>query len=261
MIGIFDSGLGGLTVARNIRRLLPEHDFFYFGDTARSPYGNKSPKTLIQYSIQGADFLIKNGAKALVIACNSTVSVAFESLMEKTDIPIFDVVSPAVKLAIQVSKKLRFGVIGTRATVESGVYEKKIKEISPDVKVYSRACPLLIPLVEEGWLKKPEARMIVKKCVHPLKVRQIDTLILGCNQYAVLTKIIRTKIGKRVEIIDSSNAVAENLKEFLENHPEIDNLLEKNGRSRFFVSDMTKWAESAAKAIFKGTIHLEHVQL
>ena len=261
MIGIFDSGLGGLTVARNIRRLLPEHDFLYFGDTARSPYGNKSPETLIQYSIQGVDFLIKNGAKALVIACNSTASVAFESLRGKTDIPIFDVVSSAVKLAIQVSRKLRFGVIGTRATVESGVYEKKIKEISPDVKVYSRACPLLIPLVEEGWLKKPETRMIVKKCVHPLKVRQIDTLILGCNQYAVLTKIIRTKIGKRVEIIDPSNAVAENLKEFFENHPEIDNLLEKNGRSRFFVSDVTDHFEAIAKDIYGKNVRLEKIRI
>ena len=214
MIGIFDSGLGGLTVARAIMEQLPGYDIIYLGDTARTPYGPKSPETVIRYAIQNTDFLLGRGAKIIVVACNTASSVATDPLGQQFDVPIFEVVTPAVELSINVSKKSSIGVIGTRATINSGVYERRIKERLSDAKVYSAACPLLVPLVEEGWMKKPETRMIVKKYLHPLKVRQIDTLILGCTHYPLLKKTIQHKIGKRVNIIDSSDAIAEKIKKF-----------------------------------------------
>ena len=193
MIGIFDSGIGGLTVVRAIMDELPGYDLVYFGDTARTPYGTKSRQTVIDYSLQNTEFLIKQGAKMIVMACNTASSVATESLKKNFNLPIYEVITPAVRLALEKTQKSVIGVIGTRATINSGIYEKKIKKQNPNARVYSAACPLLVPLVEEGWLKKPETRMIVKKYLHPLKVRQIDTLILGCTHYPILKSIIQQK--------------------------------------------------------------------
>jgi glutamate racemase len=152
-------------------------------------------------------------------------------------------------------------VIGTRATINSGIYERKIKEQNPDARVFSAACPLLVPLVEEGWLKKPETRMIVKKYLHPLKTRQIDTLILGCTHYPMLESIIQQKIGKRVRVISSSIAVAEQVRSFLSASPAIDQELSKNGKSEFFVSDLTPQFEKTAKFVIRQPINLKHVRI
>ncbi|MBW2012039.1 MAG: glutamate racemase [Deltaproteobacteria bacterium] len=261
MIGIFDSGLGGLTVVRAIMDRLPGYDIIYFGDTARTPYGSKSPETVTRYARQNTDFLLNKGANIIVMACNTASSVATETIINSYDIPIFEVITPAVKLSLKTSKKLHIGIIGTRATITSGIYEKKIKKINPDARVYSAACPLLVPLVEEGWLKKPETRMIVKKYIHPLKVRQIDTLILGCTHYPLLKNIIQQKIGKKVNIIDSSITAAESVKDFIAKNPDIDKILDKKGESRFFVSDITKQFEKTAKVILNQKILLEHVSM
>jgi len=164
-------------------------------------------------------------------------------------------------MSLQTSRKFNIGVIGTRATIKSGIYEKKIKAINPDAKVYSAACPLLVPLVEEGWMQKPETVMIIKKYLHPLKVRQIDTLILGCTHYPLLKKSIQRKIGKRVSVVDSSIAVAAKIKDFLAGHIEVDNLLSRNGKFRLFVSDITDQFEKTAKITLKRNVHLEQVQL
>jgi len=240
---------------------LSGYDIIYFGDTARTPYGNKSPETVVKYALEDTDLLLNKGAELIVMACNTASSIATARVSETYDIPVFEVITPAVELAIKASKTFRIGVIGTRATINSGIYEKKIKEINADAKVYSVACPLLVPLVEEGWLNKPETRMIVKKYLHPLKVRQIDTLILGCTHYPILNRIIQEKIGKRVNIIDSSLAVADRVKSFLNNHSEIEGLLSKKGDTRFFVSDITSQFEKTAKHILKKTVSLEHVQI
>lgn len=261
MIGIFDSGIGGLTVVRSLMEHLPGYDIIYFGDTARTPYGSKSPETLIGYALENTEFLLNRGAKIIVMACNTTSSVAAESLVERFDIPIFEVITPAAEISIKTSRKLRIGVIGTRATIKSGIYEKKIKAMKPEAKVYSAACPLLVPLVEEGWLKKPETAMIIKKYLHPLKVRQIDTLILGCTHYPLLKDKIQKKIGKKVSVIDSSIAVSEKVKDFLENHTEIDNMLTKNGEFRLFVSDVTDQFEKTARTTLKRNVLLEHVKI
>ena len=261
MIGIFDSGIGGLTVVKSLMEELPGYNMIYFGDTARTPYGSKSPETVVRYALENTDFLLKQGAKLIVMACNTASSVAADRVAENYDIPIFEVVTPATEQAVKISNTLTIGVIGTRATVKSGIYEHKIMALKPDAKVYSAACPLLVPLVEEGWMKKPETVMIIKKYLHPLKVRQIDTLILGCTHYPLLKDKIQRKIGKKVHIIDSSIAIAENVKFFLDTHPEVDKQLSKNNAFRLFVSDITEQFEKTARATLKRNVHLEHVEL
>jgi len=261
MIGIFDSGIGGLTVVRAVMDQLPGYDIIYFGDTARTPYGNKSSRTVIDYSLQNTQFLIDQGATLIVMACNTASSVATDTVQARFDLPIYEVITPAVNQSLETSKNMTIGVIGTRATISSGIYENKIHEKAPGARVFSAPCPLLVPLVEEGWLKKPETRMIVKKYLHPLKVRQIDTLILGCTHYPLLKQIIAHKIGKQVSIIDSSMALAREIRAFLNETPQVDSQLAKKGNVDFFVSDITPQFEKTARSVIKHKIDLKHVSL
>nr|HID58333.1 glutamate racemase [Desulfobacterales bacterium] len=261
MIGVFDSGLGGLTVARELIRELPDYSLIYFGDTARSPYGSKSAATVIRYSIANANFLLDRGAQLIVVACNTASSLATSALKERFSVPIFEVISPAVQMVVSNRKSYRVGIIGTRATVNSGVYEQKIRSFRPEIKVLSNACPLLVPLVEEGWIKKPETRRIVKKYLHPLKMRQIDTLILACTHYPLLKDIIQAKIGKRVKIIDSSQAIARDVKKFIEQHPEIKDRLDKRGQYQIYVSDVTEHFQEMADTILKNRVTLKRISI
>lgn len=261
MIGIFDSGLGGLTVVKAVMQQLPGYDLVYFGDTARTPYGPKSASTVTGYAMENTNFLLRKGARIIVVACNSAASVATEKLRAEFDVPIFEVVTPAVEMAVNVSARKHIGIIGTRATINSGVYAQQIQEKSPNAKIYSVACPLLVPLVEEGWLKKPETRMIVKKYLLPLKMRKVDTLILGCTHYPLLKSIIQVKIGKRVAIIDSSIAVADAIKRYLDSNPDVEATLGKNNHSRFFVSDITQHFKSIAQSVLKRSVELTHIAL
>lgn len=248
MIGIFDSGIGGLTVVKKMFEILPDYQILYFGDTARTPYGGRGQEVIKKYAQEDAEFLIKKGAKIIVIACNTVSAVAAEDLKKKLSVPVFEVVTPAVGKAIQVTKNKRIGVIGTRTTINSGIYEKLIQEKDDDLKVFSQAAPLLVPLVEEGWLKKPETKMIIKKYLHPLKLVNIDTLILGCTHYSLLKEIIKNKIGKNRKIVDPGEEVVLKLKEFFKKNPQLEKALAKNSdggvRSaefgcQFFVSDLT----------------------
>ncbi|UCH21049.1 MAG: glutamate racemase [Deltaproteobacteria bacterium] len=257
MIGVFDSGIGGLTVLKALMESIPDYDFIYFGDTARAPYGSKSPKTVITCTLQNIEFLVNLGAKVVVLACHTVASLATDSVSARYDMPIFDVITPAVKHAIKTSRYQRIGIIGTRATTMSAAYEKKIHAENPNAKVYSAACPLLVPLIEESWHKKPETRMIVKKCLHPFKVRQIDTLILGCSYYGLLTRMIRTKIGKRVSLIDPSSCLADVVKAFLARHREVDELLSKNSYLRLILSDLTPQIEKLAGTILQRNVRIE----
>jgi glutamate racemase len=260
MIGIFDSGVGGLTVARAIMQQIPGYDIVYFGDTARTPYGTKSAETVIGYTINNIKFLLSRGAELIVIACNTASSVVTDSLLKQFSVPIFEVITPAVELAVKASKNLNFGIIGTRATITSGIYEKKIIESQPRAKVYSVACPLLVPLVEEGWLDKAETAMIVKKYLQPLKTRQIDTLILGCTHYPLLKKVIQRKIGKRVHLIDSSISAANRVKAFLAANSQIDRRLGRNDHLTLFVSDVTDQFKKIAEMTLKTNITFEGVR-
>jgi glutamate racemase len=261
LIGVFDSGIGGLTVVNALKRYLSGYDILYFGDTARTPYGTKSPETVIHYAIEDAEILLRKGAQMLVVACNTASSIATDVLKERFDVPILEVISPAVKMAVSDPKRTRVGVIGTRATVNSGIYEDKIKAVRPEMKIYSQPCPLLVPLVEEGWLKREETRKIVKKYLHPLKLKQIDILILGCTHYPLLKEIIQTKIGKHVRIIDSSEALSDSVRDFLHHNPHVDSTLGKDGTCRFYVSDVTEQFQRIAKTILKTGVILEHIEL
>ena len=261
MIGIFDSGLGGLTVARAIMDALPGYDIVYFGDTARTPYGAKSASTVEKYAIEDTGLLLDRGAKIIVIACNSASSVATDSIMQRFHVPVFEVITPAVETAVSVSKTGAIGVIGTRATIASGIYEKKIVERRPHARVYSIACPLLVPLVEEGWINKPETAMIIRKYLHPLKTKPIDALILGCTHYPILKKTIERKIRKTVRAIDSATVVAQSVKQHIESHPNTAAMLSTGGETRFFVSDVTDQFKKTAQLILNRNIHLEHISI
>ncbi len=261
MIGVFDSGIGGLTVVRALMKHLPGYDVVYFGDTARTPYGSKSHSTVIRYAIENTEFLISKGAQAVVLACNTASSVAPETLRRTYKIPFLEVISPAAEMAVRSSRTGRIGVIGTRATVASGAYEKIIQQLRPDCRVFSQACPLLVPLVEEGWLTKPETTMIVKKYLRPLKMQQIDTLILGCTHYPLLADLIQIKIGRRVQVIDSSTGVANRLRALIDQNPDIKSPMGRKGRYRFFISDATDQFETIAQSILNTPLELETVSI
>ena len=262
MIGIFDSGLGGMTVTRAIEQLCPGFPLLYFGDLVRTPYGSKSKEVLLECACRNTDFLLEQGATIIVIACNSASSRATDILRERYQVPIIDVIAPAVTAAVSRSTGGRIGVIGTRATINSGIYPQRIKEQKPGFSVASQACPLLVPLVEEGWLDRRETKMIVRKYLHPLKNSQIDTLILGCTHYPLLKSVIRPRVGKRVAIIDSSVETALFLKQYLAAHPPLrQRLCQPGARSRFFVSDLPAQTANLANKIFDRPVTLEKVHV
>jgi len=260
MIGIFDSGVGGMTVAHAIEQNCPEQHFVYFGDLARTPYGSKSPETIRRYARENIKFLLAKGAKLIIIACNSAASVAAEEMRKEFSQPIFDVIGPAVakvgQLASDFGSPGRIGVIGTRATVKSGIYAREINKISPDLTVSSEACPLLVPLVEEGWLNHRETKMVLRRYLRPLKIKQVNALVLGCTHYPLLTPLIQPRIGKRVQIIDSSVEVAASLQRYLRQNPINGKNRPSNRDSEFYVSDITAAAQATASRIFGRQIDL-----
>lgn len=257
MIGILDSGLGGLTVVNAVRKQLPGYDIIYFGDTARTPYGSKSAETIARYTLEGADFLVDRGATVLVVACSTASSAGIDQLKKKYNLPVFEVITPAVESALARTVKGYIGIIGTRATVDSGIYQQMILKKMPHANVYSAPCPLIVPLIEEGWTKRPETRMIIKKYLLPLKTRQIDTLILGCSHYPLLKDIIQQKAGRKVNVIDTSSTLASEIKNSLDPHTEIGKELTKNSHIRFFVSDITEQCHRIAEFILRRKVRLE----
>lgn len=261
MIGIFDSGVGGLTAVREIFKKLPDYQIVYFGDTARTPYGTKSKETIIRYAREDAKFLLDKGAKIIIIACNTASAVASSVLREEFKVPIFEVIGPAIERAVAVTKNKKVGVIGTRATIGSGVYEELIKKNNIEIQVTSQACPLLVPLVEECWLDKPETKRIVKKYLQPLKNKQIDTLILGCTHYPALKNIIQSRVGRRVKLVDSAEEVVSELKNFLASHKEVAGNLARGGEHRFYVSDLTPQVPRIAEKLLGQRVRLEKVEV
>jgi glutamate racemase len=256
MIGILDSGIGGLVLARVLSDLT-DYDIVFFGDTARGPYVNNSPPVIRSFALEGARFLVEKGASLILVACHDISSTDTIAIKERFPINLFDSVTPSVELSLKFSRFLRIGVIGTQTTIGSGIYEKKIKAIKPEAKIYSSACPLLLPIIEEGWFKKPETSMIVKKYIQPLKVRQIDTLIAACSYYSPLCETIRRKAGKRIKVIDSSIVFADYFFNFLKSHSDFERKLSQKGCTRFFVSDINDYIEKTAKRLFRKNLKLE----
>lgn len=236
-IGVFDSGLGGLTVVRELRRKLPHERIVYFGDIARLPYGIKSEKQIRDFSRENTEFLLRRNIKALVVACNSSSSAAYWFLKSRYRLPIVDVIRPAAQTAVETTQTGRIGVMATQATVHSRAYERAIQGIERRIKVFSNACPLLVPFVEEGILSGPLVDLVLKRYLKPLVARRIDTLILGCTHYPMLREAIQKASGGKARLIDSAPAAASALRNILEDRGEISNS-EKRGKLDVFVSDL-----------------------
>jgi glutamate racemase len=207
-IGIFDSGVGGLTVVRQMHRLLPHENLLYLGDTARVPYGTKSPETVVRFGCEDAQFLVDCRVKALVVACNTVSAWALPVLEKRFAVPVFGVILPGAGLALRRTKNHRIGVIGTNATVRSGAYTRAMTSVDRTVKVFARPCPLLVPLVEEGWVNHSVTLSVLHVYLEPLLRKGIDTLVLGCTHYPLLKRAIRTVVGDRVTLIDSAESCA-----------------------------------------------------
>ncbi|MFA5954324.1 MAG: glutamate racemase [Patescibacteria group bacterium] len=252
MIGVFDSGVGGLTVLKEIHKELPGYDTIYFGDSARYPYGNLSDAVLKQYATEDAQFLVSKGAKVIVVACNSASVAAGDLLRTNLSVPVFDVSRAPIEKALQVTKNKKIAVIGTRATIASHRHEQLLTEEDSSVKVFAVATPLLVPLVEERAWRYPEAMRILRRYLRPLKDAQVDTLILGCTHYPLIEKQIQRIMGKRVHIVSSGRATAEALRTYLENNQERAVAVSQKGQEYYFVSgDVQQFKQTAAEWLGK----------
>ncbi len=252
-IGIFDSGVGGLTVVREVMKTLPSEDIVYFGDTARVPYGTKSKETITRFAMEDASFLMAHKVKAIVVACNSVSSNSLPSLIHHYAIPIIGVIEPTVQHACQVSNLKKIGVIGTDATIESGTYEEMIHGICPEAKVLSKSCPLFVPLAEEGWEDTEATFLIAKEYLSELLAKDIDTLVLGCTHYPILKNIIQQVVGDTVTLVDSAFYTAAFLRQTLE-HEGLLRKSEEEGTSFFFLSDIPRKFTHIAERFLGRTI-------
>lgn len=238
-IGVFDSGVGGLTVAREIMRQIPNERIVYFGDTARVPYGSKSKDNIIKFSRQIIRFLQTENVKAIVIACNTASALALDEMQQEFDLPILGVVKPGAKVAVETTVNKRIGLIGTEANIRSGVYTRYIESLDDEAKVFEKACPLFVPLVEEGWLHDDITLQVASRYLEELKEKDIDTLIMGCTHYPLIRSTIRKVMGDKVNLVNPAYETAIELKNLLER----DNLANKcdvdspSSMYRFYVSD------------------------
>ncbi|MEO2082544.1 MAG: glutamate racemase [Desulfurobacteriaceae bacterium] len=255
-IGVFDSGVGGLTVLKALRELLPGENLIYFGDTARVPYGTKSPSTIIRYSLENARLLESFGVKMVVVACNTSSAHALDILRREFDFPVVGVVRPGAKLAVALSKNGRIGVIGTEATVSSGAYRKAILSINPFATVFEKACPLFVPLIEEGWIEDEVTEIVAGRYLKELLSEGIDTLVLGCTHYPLIKGILRRVCGEGVRLVDSADAVAREVEGLLPSRSG-----RAEGKVRILVSDRTERFERIARMIMGDGITIEEVSL
>ncbi|ACM19723.1 glutamate racemase [Geotalea daltonii FRC-32] len=236
-IGVFDSGVGGLTVLKEIMKVLPQEDTIYLGDTARVPYGTKSPETVVRYSRQITSFLVSRDIKMLVVACNTASAVSLTALKKEFSIPIVGVIEPGARRAAAVTRSGKVGVIGTAGTIKSSAYAKAIKRINPGIEVVTRACPLFVPLAEEGWIDNEIARLTAQTYLKGLKEESVDTLVLGCTHYPILKGIIAEVMGDGVTLVDSAEETAFTVAEILGKKSLLRPTSEK-GNHHFFVTDV-----------------------
>lgn len=235
-LGVFDSGIGGLTVVRALLEQLPHENIVYFGDTARVPYGSKSPQVVREYALDDVDFLLSKNVKMIVVACNTVSAVALDVVQKRAQLPVCGVIIPGAREAVRRSSTNRIGVIGTVGTIASNAYTHAIVHQSHGAQVFSTACPLFVPLVEEGWTEHKVAEMVALEYLFPLMTKKIDTLVLGCTHYPLLTTIIRKVTRGEVQLIDSGEATAAVVKEMLiEEH--LFNTSTDHPNVQFFVSD------------------------
>ena len=263
-IGVFDSGLGGLTAVRRLHALMPRENIIYFGDTGRVPYGTRGRDTIIKYARQDVAFLRRFDLKAIIIACNTVSSVALDLLERENDIPIIGTVEPACRRAMTMTRNGKVGVIGTAATVRSGAYERYLHQADGSLKLFTQACPLFVPLVENGRVQRGDVviETVVAEYLAPLKAVGVDTLILGCTHYPLLEPVIRRVMGENVALIDSGRETALACREFL-----LENDLaaprEQQGSRRFYVSDRTEGFAGIATLLLGGSLDgtVEHIDI
>ena len=260
-IGVFDSGIGGLTVVERLASTLPNENIIYFGDTARVPYGSKSNSTVIEYSIQNTKFLLQKNIKALVVACNTASSIAIPDLKKMFDIPIIGMIEPGSRMALSKTHNKKIGVIGTRATISNLAYSKEIKKMNDKAVVFEKPCPLFVPLAEEGWIKHKATYEIAEEYLKELRENKIDTLVLGCTHYPILSEVIQEVIGLKVALIDSGVASSELIKLELEKF----NLISDSGTigsQEYYVSDIpAKFKEVAELFLGRAIDHVHKVDL
>ena len=245
-IGVFDSGLGGLTVVKELMRQLPKENVVYFGDTARVPYGTKSKESIVRFSKENVAILLKHKVKMVVVACNTSSSLALPLLHRSFDLPIIGVINPGARRAVATTRNKKIGVIATQATITSQAYTKTIKKFDPSVQVASQACPLFVPLAEEGWFEKKSTIDIAQEYLRPIKNAKVDTLILGCTHYPLLKSVLHKVMGKGVKLVDSTQTVVGEVKGLLENTGKA-RISKTQPKYKFLVSDQPKHFRKLAK--------------
>lgn len=260
-IGIFDSGIGGLTVLKEIFRELPFESTIYLGDTARVPYGIRSPETVIRYSFENTRFLFSKDIKMLVIACNTASSVSLEQIKNSVSIPVVGVIEPGAKAAVSSTRNKKIGVIGTEATISSNSYTKAIKSIDKDIEVFSLPCPLFVPLVEEGWTDGSIAEIIADTYLKDIKYKGIDTLVLGCTHYPLLKRVLSKIVGEKVNLIDSAIETAREIRSILTS---LSLLKTKPGKTmhNFYVTDSPeRFTKVGEKFLGDKIKHIKKIEL
>ncbi len=236
-IGVFDSGVGGLTVVRALMERLPFENIIYFGDTARVPYGVKSVETICRFACEITDFLLKNGVKILIVACNTMAAVAMDVISGRSSVPVLNVIEAGASAAVSATRRKYIGVIGTPATIDSNAYPRAIHQLDSAVRIYSQACPLFVPLVEEGWLNHPVTRLTAMEYLKPVTCHNIDTLVLGCTHYPLLKPLLQKVAGAEIQLVDSAEAMAEQTARTLA-QMDMQNHQRTGPEYRFYVSDV-----------------------
>jgi len=259
-IGVFDSGVGGLTVVRALMERLPFEKIIYFGDTARVPYGIKSAETIIGYARQITAFLLARDVKLLIVACNTMSAVAYEEISKLSSVPVLDVIEAGAGMACTTTKTKRVGVIGTPATIGSDTYPRAIHRRDHEIKVFSQACPLFVPLVEEGWLDHPATRLIAREYLAPVLARRIDTLVLGCTHYPLLKPLLQKTAGPNIILVDSALAVAATAARLLKEKG-METPCRENPEHRFFVTDAPyRFQQTGEGFLQRPLVHLEIIR-
>jgi glutamate racemase len=259
-IGVFDSGVGGLTVVKQVMKTLPNEDIVYFGDTARLPYGSKSKEAVTRFSSQIVRFLLTKNVKAIIIACNTASSNSLDTLRKEFSLPIFGVVVPGVEEAIRSTKNKRVGIIGTAATVRSNAYQQLICQADPEIQVFSKACPLFVSLVEEGWTENEIARLTAQQYLKELIEEGIDSLVLGCTHYPLLKRCIGETVGDAIRLVDPAKATAKQVWNYLQKNALL-NETEKPGDRVFYVSDATDKFEFLCQRALKKSYEPEIIDI
>jgi glutamate racemase len=256
-LGVFDSGIGGLTVVKRIISILPLENIVYFGDTARVPYGSKSNSTVIEYSIQDTKFLLSKNVKLIVVACNTASSVALKELRSRFDIPVIGMIEPGALMAVNNTKNGKIGVIGTSATINNKAYSDAISRLDPNIQVCEKACPLFVPLAEEGWVDHKATFLIAEEYLKELKEQKADTVVLGCTHYPILANVIQEVLGDNVTLIDSGIAAAKVVVEELD-RMNLHSNSNSPGIQDYYVSDIPQKFKEISQ-IFMGK-NLEHIK-